>query len=123
MHAGEHELRHPPQGRDEGVVMLQQLADDGRNRVVRCRRADRLQIAAGTEGSAFAFDDQHANVLRGFDLGAERFELLRDRQIDRVERGRPVQRDRCNRSVDPEQCGVIRQGFGGRCCRHGKSQA
>ena len=51
--------------------MLQQFADHGRDAVGRGRRADGLQIAAGTERAAFAFDYQHADVVIGLDVRAE----------------------------------------------------
>ena len=65
--------------------------------------ADGLQIAAGAEGAAFALDHQHPDIVIGLDLGAELLELLRDRQIDRVEGRGPVERDGGDRAFDPEQ--------------------
>src|SRR6185437_7882708 len=120
MHAGEHELRHSPQGRDEGVIVLQQLADHGRDRVAGGRSTDGLQIAARAEGTSFALDHQHPDLVGSLDFGAERLELLRDREIDRVERGGPVQRDGCDRTLDPEQRRVVGRGDGGRSGRHRK---
>ncbi len=51
------------------------------------RGPDGLQIAAGAERAADAFDHQHANIVIGLDLGAELLQLLRDRQVDGVEGG------------------------------------
>jgi hypothetical protein len=66
-------------------------------------RANGLQIAAGREGAAFALDHQHPYIVVALDLGAELLELLRDRQIDRVEGRGPVERDGGDRTFDPEQ--------------------
>ena len=65
---------------DEGVIVLQQFADHGCDGVGLGGGADGLQIAAGAEGAAFALDHQHPDVVIGLDLGAELFQLLRDRQ-------------------------------------------
>ena len=70
---------------DEGVVMLQQLADHGRNGVGGGGGANGLQIAAGAERAAFALDHQHPDIVGRLDLGAELLQLFGDRKIDRVE--------------------------------------
>ena len=75
VHARQHDLRHPPQRGDEGVVMLQQFADHGRDGVGGRRGADGLQVAAGAERAAFAFDHQHPDFVRRLDLGAELLQL------------------------------------------------
>ena len=56
--------------------MLQQLADDRRDVAGFRSRPDGLQIAAGAEGAALAFDDKHADVGIGLNRCAERLELL-----------------------------------------------
>jgi hypothetical protein len=91
----------------KGVVVLQQLADHRRDGIVGCGGANRLQIAAGREGAAFALDDKHADIVVALDLRAELLELLRDRQIDRIEGRGPVQGDGGNRTLDPEQGGAL----------------
>jgi hypothetical protein len=100
---------------DEGVVMLQQLADHGRDGVGGGGRPNSLQIAAGAEGAAFAFDHQHPDLVRRLDLRAELLELFRDRKIDRVEGGGPVEGDGGDRALNPEQCRIVRQGGGNVC--------
>jgi hypothetical protein len=107
MHARQYDLRHSPHRLDEGVIVLQEFADHGRNRVGLCGGANGLQIAARAEGAAFALDHEHADRVIALDLGAELFELLRDREVDRVERLWPVERDGGDRAVDPEQRGVV----------------
>ena len=67
------------------MIVLEQFADHRRDRVGLRGSADGLQIAAGAESAAFAFDHQHPDIVRGLDLGAELLELLCDRKIDRVE--------------------------------------
>ena len=89
--------------------MLQQFADHGRDGVGGGRRANGLQIAAGAERAAFAFDHQHPDVVVGLDLGAELFELFGDRKIDRVEGGRPVERDGGDRAFDRKQRRIVGQ--------------
>ena len=94
---------------------MQQFADHGRDGVGCRGRADGLQIAAGAEGAAFALDHQHADVVVGLDLGAELLQLFRDREIDRVERGGPVERDGGDRAIDPEQRRIVGLGRHGWC--------
>ena len=101
--AGENDLRHPPHRLDKGVVVLQQLSHHGRDGIVGGGCANGLQIAAGGEGAAFALDNKHADVVIALDLRAELLELLRDRQVDRIEGRGPVQGDGGNRTLDPEQ--------------------
>ena len=112
VHAGQRDLRHAPDDLDEGVIVLQQLADDRRHRAGFGRGTDRLQIAAGREGAAFAFEDHDPDVVGALDVGRELFELLRDRKVDRIERGGPVERDGRDRAVDPQQGGIIGLGDG-----------
>ena len=88
--------------------MLQQFADHGRDLVGSGRSADGLQIAAGAERAAFAFDHQHPDIVRRLDLRAELLELFRDRKIDRVEGGGPVERDGGDRTFDPQQRRIVR---------------
>ena len=88
--------------------MLQQFPDHGRDGIIGGGRANGLQIAAGREGAAFALDHQHPDIVVALDLGAELLELLRNRQIDRVERRGPVERDGGDRTLDPEQGGASR---------------
>ena len=90
------------------MIVLQQFTNHRRDIVGRGRRANGLQIAAGGEGAAFALDHQHPYRVIGLDLGAELLELLRDRQVDRVEGRGPVQRNGRDRTFDPEQSGVGR---------------
>ena len=63
MHARHHDLRHSPQRGDEGVIMLQQLADHGCDGAGRCRGPEGLKVAAGGERAAIAFDDQHPDFV------------------------------------------------------------
>ena len=65
--------------------------------------ADGLQIAAGAEGAAFAFDHQHADLVIGLDLGGELLQLSRDRKVDRVEGSGAIEGDRGDRAFDAEQ--------------------
>ena len=85
--------------------MLQQFADHGRDGIGGGRGADGLQVAAGAERAAFAFDHQHPDLVGGLDLGAELLQLLRDRKIDRVEGGRPIERDGGDRAFDRSSAG------------------
>ena len=111
VHAGEHDLRHPPHRLDEGVVVLQQLADHRRDGIVGGGGADGLQIAAGREGAAFTLDHQHTDIVVALDLRAELLELLRNRQIDGIEGRGPVQGDGGDRTLDPEQGGGVGGGI------------
>jgi hypothetical protein len=72
-----------------------------------------LQIAAGAERAARSLDHQHANVVVGLDLRAELFQLFGDRKIDRIEGGRPVERDGGDRAFDPKQRRIVGQGGSG----------
>ena len=81
--------------------MLQQFANHRRDGVGSGGSANGLQITAGAECPAFAFDHQHPDVVRRLDLGTELLEFFRDRKIDRVERGGPVERDGGDRTFDP----------------------
>jgi hypothetical protein len=101
--AGEHDLGYAPQACDEGMVVLQQLADDRRDGARFRSCADGLQIAPGAEGAAFALQHQHADAIVGFDLCGELLQLLGDREIDGVEGGRAVEGDGGDRTVDRKQ--------------------
>ena len=107
MDAGQHDLRHPPKSGDEGMIMLQQFADDRGNIVGSRCRANGLQIAAGAERAAFALDHQHPDIIGRFDLRAELLQLFCDRKIDRVEGARAIEGDGGDRSFDPEQCRIV----------------
>ena len=95
--------------------MLQQFADHRRDVVGRGRGADGPQIAAGAERAAFALDHKHPDVVGRFDFRGELLELFRDRKIDGVERGRAVERDRGDRTFDPEQGRIVGRRGGSMC--------
>ncbi len=82
---------------------MQQLADDGRDRVGCACCPKGLEVAAGAKRAAGAFDHEHFDVVRRLDLGRECLEPFCDRKVDRVEARRAVERDRRNRAVDSEQ--------------------
>lgn len=88
--------------------MLQQLADDRGNGVGGGSRADGLKIPAGAERAAYALDHEHPYIVGRFDFRAKLLELLRDRKINGVERGRPVERDRGDRTIEAEQGRIVR---------------
>src|SRR5258706_16251583 len=55
-------------------------------------------------------------------IQAEPFEFLGDRKVDRVERRGTVERDGCNRAINPQQCRIVGKGGGGMIgCRHLKA--
>jgi hypothetical protein len=67
--------------------------DDGGNGTGGGCGAESLQVAASAEGAAFTLDHEHPDGVIGFHLGAKLFQPFRNRQVDRVESRRPVQRD------------------------------
>ena len=85
--------------------MLQQFSHHRRNEIGGSRRANGLQIAASGKRTAFALDHQHPDRVIALDLGAELLELLRDREVNRVEGRGPVEGDGRDRTFDPEQAG------------------
>ena len=100
--------------------MAQHLADDGRNGVGCRRRANGLQIAAGAEGAAFAFDHEHLDFVGGLDLGTQFLEFPGNGKIDGVEGRGAVERDGGDRAVDPQQGGIVGQRVGRNWRRHWK---
>jgi hypothetical protein len=119
VHAGEHDLRHPPHGLDKRVIVLEQFADDGGDVVGGSGGANRLQVAASGKRPADALDDKDTNFVIGFNFRAELLELPGDRKIDRVERAGPVERDGGDRALDPEQRRIVgKGGCRGMRCRH-----
>ena len=120
VNARQYDLGHPPNGLDEGVIVLEQFADHGGDGVGLGGGADGLQVAAGAEGAAFALDHQHPDLVGGFDRGAELLQLLRDRKVDRVEGGRPIERNRGDRAIDPQQRRIVGEGGRGGGRWHGK---
>ena len=92
--------------------MLQQLAYHLRHRIGLSRSSNRLQIAAGREGAAFAFEHHDPDGIVAFDIECELLELLRDRKVDRIERSGAVEGDGRDWAVDPQQGGIIGLGDG-----------
>ena len=105
MHAGNDDLGHPPQRGDERVVVRQQFMNHGDDPLARI--AQRLQVAAGAERSSVALDHDDTDGVVRRNLRGDPFECLHDREIDRIERGRPVQRDRRHRAIDAEEGGLV----------------
>ena len=94
-------------------MVPQQFADHRRDIVGGGRSPNGLQIAAGAERAAFAFDHQHPDIVVRLDLGAELLQLPGDRKVDRIERRRPVERNGGDRALDPEQRRIVGKRNGG----------
>src|SRR3569833_1585849 len=103
MHAGEHDLWYAPQASDEGVVVLQKLADNGGDGAGLCGGADGLQVAAGAKGPAFALQHQYPDALVRFDISHELFKSLDDSEIDRVKGCWSVEQERNEQTVGRKQ--------------------
>ncbi len=95
------------------MIVFEQFANHGRDVVGGGGGADSLQIAAGAECAALAFNHEHADVVVGLDLRTELFELLCNRKIDGVEGTGPVERDRGDRAFDPELSRIVGKGHSG----------
>lgn len=104
--AGERELEPAAEGEpaERGDRRLRQLLQRGEHRfdamdalpdvLRRAHRLALLQISAGTERAASAFDDDDARIARAAsDLFDERAKRIQHRPIDRVQLLRPVQPD------------------------------
>ena len=60
------------------------------------------RVAAGRERAAFAFDHEHADIVVALHFGGELLQLLRDGEIDGVERAGAIERDGRDRAFDPQ---------------------